>query len=446
MIIVLVLLLMSPAWAWAVDIGQANIPYTISSAGTYELTENISYAGGNAITIATTGNVVIQGKGGTKYSLTLTGGHGIYSNNNYGAVTINDLTINMNDNNDCIRFANSSGAAKTVIVHDVDMNISLDYSGEANGVYFPGGGSPATINGAMYNCIVTFSGLYTGSNRSSAFAVTYSPTSSSTPFEIYSNTITITGRMTNAIRLYCSDYFVVRDNTITADSGADNIKGIQIDGEAGCGSDYCKVYSNTIDINSTDNYSGSHGIRVRFGASNCEVYSNTINVADSTGSYASAGISFGGDEGIECNSNLIHHNTVIGSGGNIPLMFYNASGDGAGNDFYCNTLTNTGNGTCIYFYPVDSSTPVQNLRFSGDALTTSGSYAITMPSFCDGGALSDVTFCSVTMNGSDLVAGGVDDVDAVGGWSITTAPCAYSCDAALQPTMQGCTIIGGGIR
>lgn len=440
--IIIFVLLLLPLPLFAVDVGQSDIPLTISSTGTYELTENITYADGNAITVTTSNAVVIRGKGGTKYSITCTGGHGIYSNNQYGTLTIYDLTINMNDANTCIYLANSTGS-KSVTVHDVDMNISLDYGGEANGLWFTGGS--ATLTGSMYSCTVVFSGLYSGTNRSSAFAVTYPSSSAVTPFEICSNTITITGHLTNGIRIFSGDNFVIRNNTITADSGSDNTKSIQIDE----GSDGCKVYSNNIDINASDSTGNSYGIRIRAGVVGNYIYSNTINVEDSTGS-GSYGVALGYSDGSDVNGVLIHDNIITGKDGNIPAMLYNASGDGTGNDFYCNTLVNTGTGACVYFYPVTSATPVYNLRFSGDTMTTSGNYAIVMPAWCDEGSLDNVSFCGMTVNGSALTAGHVNDVDSVGGWSITSAPCAYSCDsspsAASPASLSGGTISGGSFR
>lgn len=418
---ILLLVLLLPLNIFAVDIGQADIPYTISSSGTYEITEDITYSGASPAITVSAANAIIRGKGGVSRAITVSGNDAIYSGNNYAGLEVYDLTIAMNGAYDCIHLTNGTGS-KSVTIHDVDMNISLN-SGEANGIWFDGGS--ATLTGSIYNCEITFSGKYSGTNRSSGIVGTGPSSSSNSRFEIHSNVITITGHQTNGIRFYGGNYYIIRNNTVTANSSSDNVKGIQIDG----GASFCKIHSNSINIRSNDTTANSYGLRVRFGASSNEIYSNTVNVADSTGSYAAYGISLGGDEGTECNGNLIHNNTITGAGSNIPVSLYNSSGDGTGNDFYCNVITNSGEGTCIYFYPVDSTTPVQNLRFSGDTLTTSGSYAITIPSFCDAGGLLNVSFCGVTVNGSALISEDVNDATPAGGWSISAGPCAYSCSS-----------------
>lgn len=421
--------------AYAVDIGQSDIPYNISSGGTYELTESVTYAGGTAITIATSSAVILRGKSGVAYSITVSGGHGIYSNNDYADLTIYDLDINQNHAGAAIWLANSTGS-KSVTIHDLTIDINLTTAGaEVSGIKFDGGN--ATMSGSIYDNVITFSGSYSGTNRSSAIAGTGPSSDSTTRFDIYSNTLNITGHLTNGIRFYGGNYYRIRNNDITADSSSDNTKSIQIDG----GASNQLVYSNTIDVNSNDTTSGSYGLRVRFGASNNEFYSNNINISDSTGSYGCSGISLGGDEGTESNGNIFYSNTVVGSGtANIPIVLYNASGDGTGNAFYWNTITNSGTGVCVSFFPVTSSTPVQNLSFKDDTFSSAGSYIFSIPSYADEGALVDVVICNDSLSDSD-----VNDADSVGGWTVNPGDCSDVVPVDTDATIPAGTTISTGV-
>ncbi|OPY78305.1 MAG: hypothetical protein A4E65_02328 [Syntrophorhabdus sp. PtaU1.Bin153] len=443
-VLYLLILCLLPLLSWGIDVGQSSMPLTISSSGTYELTEDITYAGGAAITITSAAaDVIIRGKNGTHYTLTVSGGDAITSNNAWNSLEVYDINVAMNGAYDCVHMRNTTGT-KTVKVHDVTFNMNLtSASGEINGIWFDGG--LGTILGSIYNNTFTFSGTYSGTNRASAVAGTGPSTSASNKFEIYNNTITITGHQTEGIRFYGGNYWVIRNNTITSESSADNNKFIQIDGNA----DYCEVYKNTLTINSTNTSSASYGIRVRYGADYTKVYDNNIDASGgNSGSYASHCIAAAGEQDTDPESEPpvdlppngleVYNNTLKSAGSGFCILL---PGSVTNSYYYCNGCTkDSGYGMSLTNY--DTTPTMTNVEIAKNTFTiTSYTDAVSIGS---GITTSDITFCSNTVNGSAMVTGDVTDAGS-GGWSITST-CDKSCSTVATPQIIGGSCSGCTIR
>jgi len=414
---------------------------SITSSGTYVLDQNLVCSGswlsvsasnvvvnmsGHSITYSnsTSGAHAIELNGSvTGFKLGGNGtinsgssaGHAIFTNNdNINGLDIGTITFNMRGPSaDAIHFSNSPSAVMDIAIHDNVMNMNPVSAGYVTGVYFDGGGS-GYYTGSINNNAITL-GQNASSGRPSAIAVTFPNALQNNPLEIHSNTITLNGTMNNGVRLYGSDNFVIRNNSITVTSVGNNAKPIQLDG----GSSYNDVYANNIDVNSTDTASSTYAIRIRFDASYNKIHANTINIEDSSGSYPAYGIVLGATEGgTTPNANEIYDNLIVGADGNIPLAFYEDSGYQASNDYHDNTVINTGNGPLITFYPVYTSRPVYNLRFANESYSTNGSTVALIPSFAGDGSLKNVSWC-----GSNITNSEVNDVNGIGGWSISNSAC-----------------------
>lgn len=411
----------------------------INSSGSYVLSQNYSCSGSwvtvNAsdVTIDMAGYTVVYGTStSSSHAITLdsnptefelkgngviTAGsnasHAIYSNDdNLNGLNIHHTTLNMmTAAADAMRFRNSPARFMSVALHDNVINVNPLSAGNVSGIYFDGGNS-AIYTGGIYNNVITM-GTNASTGRPSAIAIVWPDGDSTYPLEIYSNDITLEGTYTNGVRLYGSSWLDIHDNNIVATTNADNNKPIQIDG----GSSYNLVHSNNVDVNTHDTVSSTYSIRVRFGSSYNKIYLNTVNIEDSTGSYPAFGIAFGASESsVQNNGNEIYDNLIVGKNENIPVEFYEGSGNTSGNDFYNNTVINTGTGYCVKFFPVTSSTPVQNLRFSHESYTTSGTHIVNIPSYANAGSLSNVSWCGSNISGSQIL-----DVNSGGGWSVSSS-------------------------
>lgn len=358
------------------------------------------------------------------------GKHGIDANNaDIDGSEITDVTFNISTNtaSDYAAIYSSYGSAIDIDWHDNTFNINT--SGSAYAIFL-NGGSVGYVTGNIYSNIFNL-GSNLNSGRPSAFRATgYSGQYGEEP-AFHNNTITISGTTTTGWLGWATDYWKIYSNSITLDSDSDNSKGIQFDG----GSDYNQAFLNTITVASTGISSASYGIRCRFASSHNIIRQNTIDTSTATGAYKSYCISMGADQVTAPSeipsNNSIYENILNGSGSNIPIQIYE---DLENSEFYCNNITNaTGSGVTTY-----SGGAISNVAFRNNTYTIGGGYdsVIITGSY----SIDTMTFCKEYINESLMIADDILDSGEIGGWSINNSICGTCSPFNFG---QGITTIGG---
>ncbi len=249
--------------------------------------------------------IITQGSGAGNLT------HAIFLLGNLINVEINNVNITVYGNS-AYGIGVSGGGKNGLKIHDniINSNVTTVYSRDAfdGTVIYIGGSS----GGLIYNNTIN------GGPQSGIYAPS---ADSSSPNQIYNNTISLTGRYTNdfAIQLYGDrGGSLVHNNVINCGSGNNSCRGIFAGGNANS----TKIYNNTISVQElkrNQEYNGcqaagSYGIQIEV-ASNVEVYNNIVTAnANECSSHA-----FRTNPGND--SNIYVHNNTFNAFSTSPNVF-----------------------------------------------------------------------------------------------------------------------------
>jgi hypothetical protein len=397
--------LYAPVYA-ATDID--SLPYTISSSGEYQISQDLSISSGTGINIEAD-NVTLYGtETGTRIVYSVSGsGTAIEISERRENILIRDLTLHqqgvyLNSKGitgsslqsfvaDNVTINVKSGVSTAGYGFDVSgdssshiQNCSLNISGESR---FYGIDSPSSMK--IHDCTFTVSNH---SNPSQYPYVIYNPSNS----EIYKNDFDINGAKVNVFGSWGGDNNLIYGNIINY-SCTDGGRVFLMNG----GADGWDIYDNTIIVTSNTAES-QYVLRIRGidgnSADNNLFHHNTVDISGTSGEiYA---ISLGDNSpmyGNKIYSNLLKSNTNV-------VNFYSSNADDT--EIFCNDIQALGSAFSISIsYRTPDNVKIFNNTYSTERADEKLVYVTT--------SATGVTFCDSDITGSDLSGGGTVNINPV---------------------------------
>ncbi len=378
-----------------------TLPYTISSSGEYQISQDLSISSGTGITIDAD-NVTIYGTGTeTKINYSVSGaGTAVKISEGKENILIRDLSLQQQG-----IYSNSKGITGTSLKNFAADNVTIHVK---SGISAAGYGFDvsADSNSHIQNCSINISGQ-------SRFYGIDGPSN----MKIHDCTFTVSNHSNPSqypYVIYNPDHSEIYNNHF-------EINGAKVNVFGSWGGDNNLIYGNTINYSCTD---GGRIFLMNGGADGWDIYDNTIIVTSNT-SESQYVLRIRGIDGKSADNNLFHHNTVeisgtsgkisaISLGDNSPMYgnkiysnllksnsnvvnFYHSNADDT--EIFCNDIQAIGNAFPISIsYRTPSNVKIYNNTYSTERADGKLVYVTT--------SATGVTFCDSDITSSDLSGGG----------------------------------------